>query len=77
MGCRSWSDLQSTVEKKEEWNEWSFVMRNYASPLSPQTATLLAGAKDSARFNMTLDRIVETFGNPSVHASTVGYQEGT
>ena len=32
--------------KEDEWNEWSFVMRNYVSLLSIQIAALLAEAED-------------------------------
>ena len=39
--------------KEDEWNEWSFVMRNYVSLLSAHIPALLAGAEDTASPDMS------------------------
>ena len=46
--CRNWASLQSTVERRDEWNEWSFVVKSYVSLLSTHVPALLTGAENPA-----------------------------
>ena len=43
--------------KKDEWNEWSFVMSCYLSLLSPHIAALVAEAEDPTNPDMSMSRI--------------------
>ena len=49
--------------KEYEWNEWSFVMRNYVSLLSAHIPALLAGAEDTASPDMSMAKIKDTLAD--------------
>ena len=56
--------------KEDEWSEWSFVMKNYASLLSVHVPALLTGAENPATSpDMSIAAIRATLAEDGVPAA--------
>ena len=68
--AENWVSLQSTVGKEDEWSEWSFVMKSYASLLSAHVPALLTGAENPATSSdMSIAAIRATLAEDGVTAA--------
>ena len=55
--------------KKDEWNEWSFIVRSYVSQRAVHVPALLAGAEDMTNPDMSMARIKATLTDDGVAAA--------